>query len=108
MDKQLYSSDIVWYDPVVYKAIMSLDDKHPNAIPVFGGALSASKHIESAHYDKFIKCLSDVIHNAQFYGWHEDIPATLRRFCHLCLIDPKLIELYLGCTFEEVARHYHQ
>ena len=105
--KSMYSEDTLWYDPAVYNAITALSDQYSNAIPVFGGALGAYNHIHSEHpnYEAFIKCLSEVLSNAKFYHWHEDSATTLRRFCRLCFIDPTLIELYIGMSFNELCNN---
>lgn len=106
MNKQLCYEGITWYDEGVYNAINTLADKYDNAIPVFGGALSAYNYINSdePNYNKFIKCLLDTIDSAKFYKWHEGAAGALRRFCRLCFVDPTLIELYLGTTFEELCK----
>lgn len=104
MSKNLmYSEDFQWYDPAIYNAIMALDNKYPNAIPVFGGALGAYNHINSEHpdFNKFIRCLPEVVHSAKFYSWHEGIVGAVRRFCHLCLVDPNLVEVYIGVSLDE-------
>lgn len=102
-----YSADFKWYDQGVYNAIMHLDKQYPNAIPVFGGALGAYEYVNSdtPALDKFMMCLPDVAKNAKFYNWHEGAVGALRRFCHLCLIDPDLVEMYLGTSLDEIARH---
>lgn len=107
MIKDLCSNDIIWYDETVYDAITALADKHTNAIPVFGGALGAHECIERGDFAGFVGYFPDLIHSAQFFKWHENIATTLRRFCHLCFVDPALIEVYLGCTFDEIAQDYN-
>lgn len=104
MKNPMYSTDIIWYDENVYNAIMSLDNKYPNAIPVFGGALSAHKCIncDNPNLEQFISFLPDIAHNAIFYKWHEDVAHAIRRFCNLCFVDPALIEAYIGAPLEDV------
>lgn len=101
MSKAMYSDDIMWYDEGVYNAINDLADEHSNAIPVFGGALGAYNCINSDEPDfkGFINYLSTVAENAKFFEWHEGVIGALRRFCHLCLVDPALIEIYIGAPF---------
>lgn len=103
MIKDLCSNDIVWYDKAVLGAITALADKYDNAIPVFGGALGAHKCIERGDFAGFAGYFQDLIHSARFFKWHEDGATVLRRFCHLCFVDPALIELYLGQTFDEIS-----
>lgn len=98
------SDDFIWYDKNIYNAIATLDVKYPNAIPIFGGALGAYEYINSStpDFDKFVVCMTSVIHNAKFYNWHEGVVGALHRFCRLCLVDPALVELYIGMRFEEL------
>lgn len=63
------SKDIQWYDKGVYNAINTLSTKY-----------------------------SSVVKNAIFYKWHEGTVGAVRRFCHLCLVDPALVELYFGMS----------
>ena len=104
MKKAMYSDDVVWYDTGIHNAITTLAEEYSNAIPVFGGALGAYNCINSDEPDfkGFINALSTVAQNAKFYKWHEGIVGALRRFCRLCLIDPALIEAYIGSTFHEI------
>lgn len=101
MNKSIYSDDIIWYDEGVYNAITALADEHDNAIQVFGGALGAYNCINSDEPDfkGFIGYLSAVAENAKYYHWYEGIVGALRRFCRLCLVDPALIEIYIGAPF---------
>lgn len=106
MNKQQYSDDFIWCDQNIYNAITALDNKYPNAIPVFGGALSAYNYINSdnPNFDKFISCIPTVIQNAQFYNWHEGVVGAIRRFCRLCLVDPALVEVYIGMPLEALVQ----
>ena len=101
----MYSTDSTWYDQGVYNAITALDEKYSNAIPVFGGALGAYNNInsDSPDYMAFIKSMFATAKNAVFHRWHEGAVGAMRRFCHLCFIDPSLIELYMGMTLAEAA-----
>lgn len=98
MEKSMYSTDIIWYDPSIKSAIEELDSKYPNAIPVFGGALSAAKYVNCGipNMKKFISFLADAVRNAEFFGWHENSIEVVKRFCDLCYVDYALIESYLG------------
>lgn len=103
--KSIYSNDTQWYDPIIYNAITALDAKYPNAIPIFGGALGAYNCINSEHPDfkQFTSYLPSVISSAKFFKWHEGVVGALHTFCHLCLVDPHLVELYIGMTFNELC-----
>ena len=87
---------------MIEQQLMTLNQQYNNAIAVFGGAYWAHKAIISGDLDKFVQYIPDVIKSAMFYRWHESIPDTLRRFCHICLVDPMLIESYLGIKFSEL------
>ena len=101
MSKIYADQSIIWYDQSIKSAIEELADQYPNAIPVFGGALSAAKYVHGDTFDmhKFCDMLADAIDNATFFGWHEPSADVARRFCHLCYIDPALVEVYLGIRF---------
>lgn len=104
MDKSMYSDDFIWYDKGVYNAITRLSTKYPNTIPVFGGALGAYNCVSSDAPDleKFISYFPEVAKNADFYNWHEGVVGALRRFCHICYVDPALVEIYMGMNLAEV------
>ena len=79
------------------KMLEDLENKHRYAIAIFGGAVFVKT------IDDVIDKLSYVITMSKFYRWHESAAKACRTFCHLCLIDPALVEAYLGMTFEEIA-----
>ena len=97
MHKEQYSEDFQWYNQGVCNAITALNGKYHNAIPIFGSALQAYEY--NPDLDKFVAKLPDVAISAKFYGWYEGVVGALYRFCHLCLIDPALIEAYIGMSF---------
>ena len=101
MNKTIHSEDFIWYDKSVKSAIEALDAQYPNAIPVFGGALSAVKYVHGNNIDmhKFCILMLDAISNAKFYNWHENSSDVAKRFCHFCYIDPALVEIFLGVKF---------
>ena len=79
------------------KAIISLDEKYPNAIPIFGGAYFARNIAD------IVSMLPSVIHSAKFFKWHDTLANACRTFCSLCFIDPVLIECYIGMKFEKLT-----
>jgi hypothetical protein len=89
----------------VAEILHNLNEQHEHAIAVLGGAYFAITcvHGDNIDMDQFVMFLPDVINKAQFFGWHEGIVGALNRFCHICLVDPALIEAYIGMRFEEVA-----
>lgn len=85
--------------------IIALGNKYENAIPVFGGAAIAYNYIHQTKpdFESFIEYLSFVIDEAIFRRWHEGAAGACRTFCHLCLVDPMLVEAYLGMRFEQLV-----
>lgn len=85
--------------------IEGLSEKHSNAIAIFGSAVFAYDATFGSRQDmnKFMSYLPDVASRARFFEWHEGVAGALRRFCHICLVDPMLIEVYLGMSFEEAT-----
>ena len=108
MKNLMYSDDITWYDKGVHHAISTLSEKYSNAVPVFGGALGAYNCInaDTVDIDGFMSHLISVIPNAKFFNWHEGVVGALRRFCRLCLVDPALIECYIGMSFEQLCEEH--
>lgn len=80
----------------INRAILALDEKHPNAIPIFGGAYFVRD------LDGLIASLPHVVSSAKTLKWHESIADTLRTFCRLCYVDPMLVEAYIGIRFEKL------
>lgn len=97
-------------DQGTIQRIMALDKKYPNAIPVFGGAAFAYNciHAETPDFERFIEYLFAAVDFAHIRKWHEGLAGACRTFCHLCLVDPMLIEAYLGFRFERVAETYYE
>jgi hypothetical protein len=89
---------------MVEQRLLELNKKYDNAIAVFGGAYWAHQVVISGNFDEFVLFLGSVIRNARFYNWHESVPQALRRFCHLCLVDPTLVEVYLGMSLEQLVK----
>ena len=78
-------------------AVEALDKEYDNAIAIFGGALHIDRDVASiALY------LPSLLRNAELWHWHENEADTCRRFCHLCFVDPALVEAYLGNTFAKI------
>lgn len=79
-----------------------LQSKHSNAIPIFGGALWVY-HDNDFDSQRFIAGISHIAHNAKFFNWHEGVAGALRRYCHICMVDPMIVEVELGMKFEELC-----
>lgn len=94
------------YD-IIKDNILALEDKHDNAVAVMGGAYWAAQevHNDNPNFGKFVEYLSNMLHDYAFFGWHESKPQAMRTFCKLAMVDPMLVETYLGIKFEEVVSH---
>lgn len=79
------------------RAIEALAEKHSNAIAIFGGALWVND------LERLVASLPSVISGARFFGWHAGVVDACRTFCHLCFIDPTLVECYIGMKFEQLV-----
>jgi len=92
------------YD-IIKDNILALEDKHENAFAVMAGAYWAVQevHKDKPDFDKFVEYLFNMIDDYKFFGYHEPIPQAMRTFCKLAMVDPALVEVYLGMKFEEVA-----
>ena len=78
-----------------------LDANHSNAIPIFGGALWVY-HENDFDAELFFAGLHHVVKNARFFKWHEGITGAIRRYCHICMVDPMLVEVALGMRLGDV------
>jgi hypothetical protein len=79
--------------------IEALQEKHSNAIPIFGGAI----FMDGSNLESVALYLPSIIRNAEFFKWHDTLANACRTFCHCLFKDPTLIEAYIGITFEELV-----
>lgn len=86
----------------IRRKIEVLDSKYPNAISVFGGALWVYDG-NTLSNERFVTALFTIAENAKFFEWHESPADAMRRFCHICMMDPTTIESCLGVKFEELC-----
>ena len=77
--------------------VEKLDERYPNAIPIFGGAIWVKNMAD------IVRMLPGVIHSAKFFGWHAGLVNACNTFCHLCGYDPALVEVYIGTKFEQLV-----
>lgn len=47
---------------------------------------------------RLIKSLGDMI----FRQWRQPLPDAMRDYCHIALVDPALVESYIGMRFEDI------
>lgn len=86
----------MFYDASRIPLIENLNKEHPDAIAIFGGALWVED------ISSLIGSLAHVISEAKFRNWHEGLAGACRTFCHMCLVDPMLVEAYMGMKFEDL------
>lgn len=86
----------------VKHTIEVLDSKYGNAIPIFGGALWVY-HNNTFDNQRFVAGLSHVAKTAAFFKWHEGVVGAMRRYCHICMVDPAMVEVGLGMKLEEIC-----
>ena len=90
----------------VLDVIEGLGEKYGmDAIAVFIQAESGYKNIKKGNMEGFVRDMFSCGHQAKFRHWYEGCAEAMRRFCHICNVDPGLIEAYLGIRMEEVAEH---
>jgi hypothetical protein len=91
---------------IIQHRILALQDKYDNAVAVMGGAYWASQevHNDAPNFSKFVEYLSNMLMDYDFFGWHESKPKAMRTFCKLAMVDPALVEVYIGMKFEEVIK----
>ena len=76
-----------------------------HAVHVFIHAEPGYKCMQSGDIATFVDHMFHCGHSAKFYRWHDGVAGAMRTFCNICLVDPGLIETYLGLRMEEVATH---
>lgn len=86
--------------------LRNLKGTHERAIPVLGGAIFATTALRAGDLQAFARYLLNVPSSIGKSGWPGGVEDALNTFCHVCLVDPKLIEVYLGTTFAEIAQAY--
>lgn len=79
--------------------IERLQEKHSNAIPIFGGAI----FMDGDNLEKVALYLPSIIRNAEFFKWHDTLANACRVFCHCLFVDPMLMEAYIGSKFEDLV-----
>lgn len=94
------------WDKGAEKRLYALKKVYPDAIPVLGGAVFAATAIAENDMDEFVEYLAFAITcpSLRVKCWPGGIVSICEEFCHICLVDPKLVEVYLGYTFAEIAK----
>lgn len=80
------------------RKIIAMQKTEPNTIAIFGGAIWVTD------IDELLEFLPAVVRNAKIYKWEKGLANACRTFCHLCFIDPMLVEAYIGMKFEQLLK----
>ena len=92
------------WDAAADRRLRELSRTNERAIPTIGGAVFAASAIKAGDLGAFCRYL---LHVPSFVKeWEGGIVGAMNDFCHICLVDPMLIEVYLGITFAEIANNY--
>ena len=84
------------FNESTYQILRDMSETRPDVIAMFGGAVYVST------IDDLINCFPHIFHYSQIKGY--DIIENMHTFCHICSIDPSLVEAYLGMSFEELIQ----
>ena len=92
------------YDEGAERRLYALKKTYPQAVTVLGGAVFATSAARAGDMDAFVEGLMKVPSDAVF----REVPVAdaMEKFCEVCLVDRKLIERYIGMSFEDVAQIY--
>ena len=89
---------------IIKHNIEALEAKHENAIAVMGGAYWAAQevHKDNPDFKAFLSFMDGMLWSARFFKWHESLAKACKTFCHLAMVDPMLVEAYIGIRFEDM------
>ena len=90
----------------IIQELEKMDAEHSNDSAIFFGAIYDYQYIQNHEYEKFSEKLLYVIRDAIFYRWHDTPANAAKTYCHLCGIDPALIEVFLGKRLDDLANEY--
>lgn len=68
----------------------------PKSIPVYGGVYHLYTHEDEPSLSSIIDCINECVRSAKFYEPETAPEVVVRNVCHLCFIDPMIIEAYVG------------
>ena len=86
---------------IIEQRLENLSKQHDNVYPIFAGAYYAYDSAQKADLETFVEFLPHVAQSAKLLNWHTGVAGALRTFCNLCMVDPMLIEAYLGVKFSK-------
>lgn len=84
----------------IERMLERLSENNRGVYPIFGGAFLVCAN-EVPDIECLIRCLPSVVTNARFWGWQKGVNHALRTFCHICCVDPRLIEMCIGISFDD-------
>ena len=80
-------------------------ESNPNDIFVYAGAYHLAMQYEDAvPFDVLTGAINGAIKNAKFFVPSVKPSAVARKFCHLLMVDPMLLEVYLGIRLEALDK----
>lgn len=92
-------------DAGAYNRLYALQKTYPYAVPVLGGAIYASTAAKMGDMDALVGWMAHALDTRDYkvQHWEGGIVSICENFCHVCLVDPKLVEAYMGMTFADIA-----
>ena len=80
------------------KLLDATQEQYPdvNITAIFGGMYFVK------NINDIVNSLPHIVKSAKFFGWQQSIVSACNTFCHLCMVDPMLVEAYIGKRFEEI------
>ena len=84
------------FNDATYQILCDMSKTQPDVIPMYGGAVYVST------IDELISCLPHIISYSRIKDY--DIIDSINTFCHICLMDPMLVQAYIGTAFEELIQ----
>lgn len=93
-------------DDIILNNLRAYSKRHDgvNAIPVMLPPCEVSVwlHSDNPDFEAFvIKGIGRMLQGAMLHDWEESLAKACRDYCHICMVDPMLVEAYLQMRFEE-------
>ena len=94
---------------LIFSNAKAYDKRHmelygTTAIPVMLPPYDIDKmlHGNNPDFETFIvNGIGVMLRNAMVRNWEESLAKACRDYCHICMVDPMLVEAYLQMRFEE-------
>ena len=85
-------------EEMIYKRLMA-DCFGPRSVAIYGGAYHLEKQGKTSLQD-IAEGIARALHTARFFG--EKPSQVARNFCSIFLVDPMIMEAYLGIRLSEL------